>query len=135
MDSSHFAQENSPHDAAGQLAAVARALGAAHKILVDEVRRDYEREHGTVAGPGALLELLLTEPAFAWLRPISRIMAEVDALLDESEQIDSIRIAGLLERLEGVTASARYLDLLQRSPAAVMAHATLRRALIELARR
>jgi hypothetical protein len=121
--------------AAAELAAVGRALREAHQSLVEQVRRDWERTHGRVAGPRALLELLLEEPFFAWLRPISRVMVEIDDLLEAEAPVDSIRIAGLRERLEALVTSPQYLDLLQRSPAAVMAHAGLRRALADLARR
>lgn len=120
---------------ATELAALGRALRQAHQSLLEQVRRDWERTHGRVAGPAALLDLLLSEPYFAWLRPLSRIMAEIDDLLEARAAVDSIRIAGLRERLETVLTSEQYLDLLQRSPAVVMAHSGLRRALADLARR
>lgn len=49
-----------------------------HKTLLDAVRADYEREHGPVPGPGALLQLVTQDAAFAWLRPLSMLLVELD---------------------------------------------------------
>jgi hypothetical protein len=49
-----------------------------HKQLLDLVRADYEREHGPIGGPGPLLQLVTQDPAFAWLRPLSMLLVEMD---------------------------------------------------------
>ncbi|MDB4933365.1 MAG: hypothetical protein JWP87_337 [Labilithrix sp.] len=49
-----------------------------HKVLLDIVRAEYEREHGPVSGPGALLQLVTRDEAFAWLHPLSMLLVELD---------------------------------------------------------
>jgi hypothetical protein len=115
-----------------KLIEVNQALRALHKLLIGTVRREYEREHGPIAGSGALLRLLMEDPFFSWLRPMSKVMVEMDELLEEAMPLEPIRIAGLRERIEGMIASERYLNLLQSSPDIVMGHTALRKALGEL---
>lgn len=115
-----------------RLIEVNEALRAVHKQLIRTVQRDYEREHGAIGGPGALLRLLMEDPYFSWLRPMSKAMVEMDELLEEALPLEPIRIAGLRERIEGMIATQRYLALLQSSPEVVMAHTALRKALGDL---
>ncbi len=111
---------------------VNRALRALHKLLIGTVRTEYERTHGPIAGPGALLRLLMEDPFFSWLRPMSQAMVEMDQLAEEETPPDPIRMAGLRERIEAMIATERYLALLQSSPEVVMAHTDLRKALSAL---
>lgn len=105
------------------------ALRALHKLLIRTVQSEYEREHGPIAGPGALLRLLMEDPFFSWLRPMSKVMVEMDELLEEEAPLEPIRMAGLRERIEGMIASERYLALLQSSPDVVIGHTALRQAI------
>ena len=41
-----------------------------HKALLDDARIRYEREQGRIEGSGALLQLVLNDPWFAWLHPL-----------------------------------------------------------------
>jgi hypothetical protein len=138
-----------------RLSEVALALRPVHKALLVEVQRDYEREHGSVAGPGALLQLASSHPFFGWLHPMSRLMVELDELIDRPEPLVHAEIADLRRRLEALLSDepgdddrepgspgphdkdassfgARYVILLQRSTDLVVAHATLRRELARL---
>ncbi|MCG3115030.1 MAG: hypothetical protein LLH30_05060 [Candidatus Manganitrophus sp. SA1] len=115
-----------------KLIEVNEALRGLHKVLIGTVRSEYEREHGPIAGSGALLRLLMEDPFFSWLRPMSKAMVEMDELLEEAMPLEPIRIAGLRERIEGMIASPRYLNFLQSSPDVVMGHTALRKALGEL---
>lgn len=45
--------------------------------LMERARRDYERENGTVSACD-FLQLLITDPSFAWLCPLSELMADID---------------------------------------------------------
>src|SRR5581483_2946287 len=108
------------------------ALRALHKLLIGTVRAEYERQHGPIPGPGALLRLLMEDPFFSWLRPMSQAMVEMDELAEKEAPPEPIRMAGLRERIEGMIATDRYLSLLQSSPEIVMAHTELRQALSAL---
>ena len=115
-----------------RLIEVNAALRALHKLLIRTVQQEYEREHGPIGGPGALLRLLMEDPFFSWLRPMSKAMVEMDELLEEAMPLEPIRMAGLRERIEGMIATERYLAALQASPEVVMAHTVLRKALGDL---
>lgn len=53
-----------------------------HKQLVEYVKAEYEKTHGPVAGPGALFKLLVDEPSFQWLRPLSETIVALDEALE-----------------------------------------------------
>jgi hypothetical protein len=115
-------------------------LLAVHKALLTIAREEYEREHGTVPGPGALLQLLVHDEAFAWLHPVSELAARADELLEEPELPDAElsaigrAAAELLTADEGGTGFGRkYFEALQSSPDVVLAHAGARRAISALA--
>jgi hypothetical protein len=52
----------------------------------DAAREEYEQQHGAVEGPYALLHLASTHPTFAFLRPLSEFMVDLDMLLDDKDQ-------------------------------------------------
>lgn len=49
-----------------------------HKVLLDATRADYERTNGPVGTAGAFLQLLIQDEAFAWLRPMTTLLVELD---------------------------------------------------------
>src|SRR5258708_3301404 len=52
-----------------------------HKALLDSERTAYEIAHGTVPSAGAFLQLLINDPWFKWLRPITTLLVEIDESL------------------------------------------------------
>jgi len=56
-----------------------------HAALLDRERRAWEATHGPVTS-GQFLQLLIHDDAFAWLRPLSGIIAAIEAALDEDER-------------------------------------------------
>ncbi len=122
---------------------LAHALRPVHKALVDLVQLDYERRYGRVGGPVHLFQLVTTHPYFAWLHPMSALMAEVDELYDAKEPIDDEAVRAVRTTLESLIGDrgqepspdsfvSRYLEILQRQPEVVMVHARLRRTLDQL---
>jgi hypothetical protein len=120
------------------------ALRPLHKTLVELVRADYEKRHGRpIAGPVQLFQLLTQDPFFAWLHPMSALMAEIDELYDQKEPIEPADVDAVRKTLEGLVGDrgqepspdsfvSRYLEILQDSPDVVMAHARLRKSLDRL---
>jgi hypothetical protein len=119
------------------------ALRPLHKTLIDVVRADYERLHGPVVGPVALFQLLTTNAFFAWLQPLSALMAQIDELYDQKEPITDEALNAVRLTLESLISDrgqppaahsfvVRYLAVLQADPEVVMAHARARRALDQL---
>jgi hypothetical protein len=125
-------------DRRAPLSSIAQALVPLHKSLIDVTRAQYEREHGRVPGPGILFQLLVQDPFFAWLRPMSGLMAEIDETLDDQEKFKSATADDLRRRVEALIVegshpfAAKYLEILQSEPEVVLHHAALRRALSQL---
>lgn len=110
-----------------------------HKALLDDERVAYERVHGRIQSNGAFLQLTLNDAWFAWLRPLSQVIARLDELSesDNPESRESIPalLASvqtlLIPREEGDGFTRQYYDVLQRSPDVVLAHADVRTLLIQ----
>lgn len=56
-----------------------------HKQMIDEARVRYETQHGRVIAPGEMLRLVAFDPEFAWLKPLTGLILEMDDRLDQPE--------------------------------------------------
>ncbi len=123
------------HDHMGaHLSNLSRSLLRLHKALLDSERVSYERVHGRIETNGAFFQLVLGDAWFAWLRPLSQLMAKIDELSEEKDIgdraeathiIDSVRTL-LTPSEEGNGFGRNYYDALQREPDVVLAHAAVR---------
>ena len=100
-----------------------------HKTMLDWERSAYERVHGRM--PAAeLLKVIVGDPQFAWLRPISELIVRIDETVDTGDGDAPVDIDALIARARDVVAPAeadtpnaqRYLAALQDHPDAVFAH-------------
>jgi hypothetical protein len=118
-------------DARAAVRELAAALRALHHRLLLATQKNFEKLHGRVDGPGALLQLAVHDPLFAWLRPLSQELALLDELAaaDEVGAGDFARAAAeAAELLDGISEfRAAYLVYLQSEPDVVLAHAAVRR--------
>jgi len=113
---------------------LSRALLRLHKALLDDERVSYERVHGRIPSNGAFLQLVLGDAWFAWLRPLSQLMAKLDELSEEADASASAEITALIASVrtlltpteEGEGFGRHYHDALQREPNVVLAHAAVR---------
>lgn len=120
--------------ARAQLDNLSRSLRRLHKALLDDERRSYERVHGRIASNGAFLQLVLEDPWFAWLRPLSQLMVALDEREESREPAAAADITALLASArtlltpseEGEGFGRQYYDALQRSPEVGLAHAEVR---------
>ena len=110
---------------------LSKALVRLHSLLLERERRAYETEHGAVASP-RLLQLLLNDAQFAWLRALSGLMAQIDELVDADEAIGAADAQAVLRETHRLLKSGdsgvfhdKYRDALQESPDVVMAHARI----------
>lgn len=110
------------------------ALLALHKALVEAERGSYEQTVGTIQSPNHFLKLLTTDPWFAWLHPISRLIVTMDEQLEAveppltSEAADTLlrETRGLLMPSEAGQGFGRhYFEALQEEPDVVLAHAAV----------
>lgn len=118
---------------------VFHALLRLHKALLDDERVSYERVHGRISSNGELLQLVLNDAWFAWLRPLSQVIAKIDELSEEREPAAREEIPALLLSVRmlliptesGEGFGRQYHDALQRSPDVVLAHAAARALLTQ----
>jgi len=101
-----------------------------HKTLLDWERGGYERIHGRQTS-NDMLNVLLNDPQFAWLRPISQLIVRIDELLAEKKtppmrnDVDAVvsQVKALTSpNAEGTIYERRYDTVLQEHPDAVFAH-------------
>ena len=115
------------------------ALLPLHKALLEWERMAYERKHGRVA-KGELLRVIVSDPQFAWLRPVSELIVRIDQTLDEEAPdivADVDAIVAHARRLvapdeTGRSFEERYLAALQEVPEAVIAHGAVASVLREI---
>jgi hypothetical protein len=114
-----------------RLKALREALLPLHKSLLESERISYEAAFGTISSPYQFLHLATQDPWFAWLAPVTQLIALVDERLDAPEPLTRpdvealVRQAGalLVASQEGEGFTRHYDEALQRSPAVVLAHA------------
>ena len=120
-----------------RLAGLREALFALHKTLIDSERVSYEQTMGTIASPNHFLQLLTSDPWFAWLQPLSHLVVAVDVALDEKEPLTAEGVAALKKQAgqllvateTGEAFPKHYFDALQRDPDVVLAHARVMKSL------
>ena len=100
-----------------------------HQSLLDWERRGHERVHGRMSAT-ELLQVLLHDPEFAWLRPISESVVHIDEMLADEGTADEDAILVQVRALaspdaDGTPYAQRYLQAIQESPDAVLAHKDL----------
>jgi hypothetical protein len=123
-------------DRTAALRPVRQALLDLHKQLLEAERAEYERAHGRVQ-PGELLQLLLGDPQFAWLRSVSELIVRIDEMAEAEEPPpgDAVRqLLSVVERLlaqpdSGSEFARRYEETLQRNPSLVVHHGRVMHAL------
>lgn len=109
-----------------------------HKALLDSERTAYELVHGPVASPGAFLQLVINDAWFAWLRPITTLIVQIDETLaakkppaseHDFEQLITDTRALLSPSREANGFWKRYWVAVQRDPAVEILHNELEREL------
>ena len=71
-----------PPDFRKRLAGLREALLGLSKALIESERVTYEQTIGKISSPNHFLQLLLTDPWFAWLQPLSQLIVAMDEALD-----------------------------------------------------
>jgi hypothetical protein len=114
-----------------RLQEVRDALLRLHKVLVESERITYEKVVGAIPSPNKFLRLLIDDPWFAWLQPLSKLIVAMDEAQDAREPATDADAKGLIQQAklllvaseEGEGFSRHYFDALQRDPDVVLAHA------------
>jgi len=108
-----------------------------HKVLLDDSKAAYELDRGRIPSNATLLQLVINDPWFAWLHPLSELVVRIDVALQPdgaATEADGVMLLEQVERLlspaQGVEPFARrYYEALQRQPAVITAHGDVRRVL------
>lgn len=119
------------YDAERQLlTALRRALLHLHKTLLDWERAAYERQQGERTRPGELLSIVMRDPHFAWLHPLSELIVRIDTMLDVEHPEPHAEVDAILKQARTLIApdaagspyAQRYHTALQDHADAVVAH-------------
>ena len=125
------------HETRQRLDDVRRGLLRVHKALLEDARIRYEREQGRIESSGTLLQLVLNDPWFAWLHPLSGLVVQIDELLaaDEATRADGETLLNQARTLvkpdaNGEGFQRRYHRAIQDVPDVLIAHVALGKHLI-----
>lgn len=112
-----------------QIEAVSHTLRELHALLITRARAKYERERGPVGGPGAFLHLLMNDAEFAWLRPMSSLIADVDHFTSKArDELGADVPSSIRREVEALFSNVQTSGELQDANVAV-AYAAVKRAL------
>ena len=112
------------------------AILAVHRTLLDAERVAYERLFGRIETSGELLRLVIHDPWFGWLRPITALIAAMDepAADDDDPELQAAELRATTRELlhpveDGSDFQKRYFEMMQASPDVVIAHVQMVRIL------
>lgn len=108
-----------------------------HRALIDAAGAEYAATVGPLGGPGHLLSLLQEDLFFAWLKPLTSLIVDIDSMSrTDFDRADVDQVIARFERLFGATAdpefSSKYVPILQRDFDVAIAHATVRQLVLRL---
>ncbi len=120
-----------------RLIEVRKTLLVLHKALLDSERTAYEIVHGPIASPAAFLQLLINDDRFAWLRPMTSLVVEIDETLASKKRgtpQDFERLVNDTRALLSPSREAngfwqRYSGVMQRDPGVAVVHAEIEKQL------
>ena len=113
-----------------QLRQVRTVLLRLHKTLLNFERDAYERAHEKISNSYALLQLVMSDPWFAWLRQLSELIVEMDELLAAKETPRDATAVALIQQASlllspsetGSEFQKKYFAAMQQAPEVVLAH-------------
>jgi len=117
---------------------ISRLLLPLHRSLIESARSDFAIAYEEVDKPSHLLQLLNDHPFFAWLKPMTSLIVDIDEMsrtdFDEA-QYEAIvkRVQSLVGNGASAEFSAQYVPILQRNVDVAINHAALRQALMRFA--
>lgn len=122
-----------------RLLGLRREFLALHLALIAAEQKTYEPIHGRIGSTELLLELMLKDPWFTWLHPLSDILVRIDHLLsDEAFDITEENVDHLFDEarlllhpsVKGDGFERAYYEALHRAPDVELAHFHVTRVLL-----
>jgi hypothetical protein len=116
---------------------VRHGLLGLHKALIVAEQLTFERIYGRVDSTGQLLQLVMNDPWFTWLHPLSNVVVRIDEMMDEDCNLSTEDVAQILTEVRGMIRPSElgdgfersYYEALQRAPDVVMAHSEMKKLL------
>jgi hypothetical protein len=103
-----------------------------HRALIEAAKSDYGFTVEPVTGPTHLLRLLGDDPFFAWLKPITALIVDIDEMVRvDFEAAEAAKIASRVKEFfngNGGDFATHYVPILQRDVDVAIAHAAVRLA-------
>jgi hypothetical protein len=127
------------HQARQRLTEIRQILLTLHKALLDSERTSYEIVHGPIPSASAFLQLLINDNWFAWLRPITTLIVQMDeslaakkppATARDFEQLIMDTRALLTPSREVNGFWKRYSGAVQRDPGVAILHDQMEKQLV-----
>ena len=120
-----------------RLRSLRNSLLRLHKLLLDAESNAYQQAHGQVT-KGYLFQLVINHEWFAWLRPMSGLVAQIDEMFASDEPMTEADANDLLNKTRkllrpsetGIGFERKYFDALQRDPDVILTHAEVSRLLV-----
>jgi hypothetical protein len=120
--------------ATARLRALRTVVLALHKAALDAERGRYEQTHGPMGGPHQALRLVMDNPFFAWLRPLSDFVIQADIRLADKKPLSPVDVDRFSSQLRSMVQSesqtdrfaVEYRRTLQDVPEVVVLHGKLR---------
>jgi len=108
-----------------------------HKTLIDSERTVYEQTFGKVESQNQFLQLLIKDPWFVWLHPLSELVVAMDEALEGETPVSAEQVKRFADQTrallkaseEGQGFERSYYEALQREPDVVLAHAAVTKCL------
>jgi hypothetical protein len=105
-------------------------LLAIHKALLDHERAGYEQKNGKIGNPGEVLQRVINDPWFAWLKPMTALIVQIDEYTEGDDPLDAGQGEALLVQARtlltadenGGPFQREYFRVLQQSPEAAALH-------------
>ena len=116
---------------------VRHGLLGLHKALIVAEQLTFERIYGRIDSTGQLLQLVMNDPWFTWLHPLSNVVVRIDEMMDEDCNLSTEDVAQILTEVRGMIRPSElgdgfersYYEALQRAPDVVMAHCEMKKLL------
>lgn len=120
---------------------VRQGLLGLHKALIIAEQLTYERINGRVGSTGQLLQLVLNDPWFTWLHPLSQLVIRVDELLEDDMELTTVEVEHFLTEVRALIRPSEqgdgfersYYEALQRAPDVIFAHVEVKKLLTKAA--
>ena len=111
---------------------LSRTLIPVHRRLIESAKSDYAFAYGANARPSELVELLQNDPFFAWLKPLTAVIVDIDEMARTDFEVADV--AAIVDRIEKLLGETKYIEMLQRDVDVATGHAALRRVMRRLKR-